>query len=192
MRIGIDIDGVLTNESDFIRDFGSKFCYENNISCNLNPSIYDSKETFGISENDYLKFWGEYLEYYSSLDNMRPFASEVIKKLKNEGHEIYIITARNFTNKQTEFGEKMRNMVKSWLKENKIEYDDIYFSEDKKHICESLKIDVMVEDKPEKIIKVSEVSKVFCYNDYCNLDINIDNVIRVYSWYDIYDKIKRN
>ena len=189
MKIGIDIDGVLTNESDFIRDFGSEFCYKHSISFDLNPWIYDSKETLNISENDYLSFWKEYLEYYATSKNLRPFASEVITKLKNEGHEIYIITSRNFTTKQTEYGEKMRNIVKKWLKDNCIEYDGIYFSINKRDVCESLKIDIMIEDKPKNIISISEVSKVFCYNDYCNLETNINNMVRVYSWYDIYNKI---
>lgn len=30
MNIGIDIDGVLTNDDDYILDFTSKYCYENN------------------------------------------------------------------------------------------------------------------------------------------------------------------
>ena len=36
MRIGIDIDGCLTDVASFIANFGTKFCYENNIKYNLN------------------------------------------------------------------------------------------------------------------------------------------------------------
>lgn len=31
MNIGIDIDGILKNDNDYILDFTSKYCYENNL-----------------------------------------------------------------------------------------------------------------------------------------------------------------
>lgn len=31
MRIGIDIDGILTNDDNNILDFTSKYCYEHNL-----------------------------------------------------------------------------------------------------------------------------------------------------------------
>ena len=31
MRIGIDIDGILTNDDNYILDFTSKYCYEHNL-----------------------------------------------------------------------------------------------------------------------------------------------------------------
>ena len=31
MKIGIDIDGVLTNDDDFILEYATKFCYENKL-----------------------------------------------------------------------------------------------------------------------------------------------------------------
>lgn len=31
MRIGVDIDGVLTNRDQFQMDYGAKYCFDNNI-----------------------------------------------------------------------------------------------------------------------------------------------------------------
>lgn len=45
MRIGIDIDGVLTNIEQFLLDYGSKFCVENNLPLNIKKSNYDEKIT---------------------------------------------------------------------------------------------------------------------------------------------------
>lgn len=36
---------------------------------------------------------------YATNEKARPFAAEVIKKLKEDGNEIYIITARWLTNR---------------------------------------------------------------------------------------------
>ena len=41
MRIGIDIDGVLTNVEQFSIDYFSKYCFENNIEYNIGESHYN-------------------------------------------------------------------------------------------------------------------------------------------------------
>ena len=56
MRIGIDIDGVLTDEHNYILDNGSKYFSENNISYIVNRNVYDSEEIFGVSEDEYNDF----------------------------------------------------------------------------------------------------------------------------------------
>ena len=46
MRIGIDIDGVLTDEHTFIIDFASKYLNERNIPYTVHKDIYDSEKVF--------------------------------------------------------------------------------------------------------------------------------------------------
>ena len=40
MRIGIDIDGVLTNIEQFVLDYLSKYCVENNIEYNISSHFF--------------------------------------------------------------------------------------------------------------------------------------------------------
>ena len=121
MRIGIDIDGVLTDMERFLADYGSKFCVENDISLNIENIEYDEFKTFNWTEEQGIKFWNEYIIYYATKYPARDLASEVIKKLKEEGHEIYIITARNDYGVPKEYIGKMRDeIVPRWLKENEI------------------------------------------------------------------------
>ena len=40
MRIGIDIDGVLTNIGQFVIDYTSKYCVENNIEYTIGDIIF--------------------------------------------------------------------------------------------------------------------------------------------------------
>ena len=53
MKIGIDIDGVLTDEHTYVLDNGTKYFSENNISYIVNRSVYDSEGIFGVSEDEY-------------------------------------------------------------------------------------------------------------------------------------------
>jgi uncharacterized HAD superfamily protein len=44
MNIGIDIDGVLTNDDDYILDFTSKYCYGNNLNGFDNANLYEYRK----------------------------------------------------------------------------------------------------------------------------------------------------
>lgn len=195
MRIGIDIDGVLTNIEQFVFDYLIKYCVENNIEYNVGKSDYDYCKTFNISKEQEMDFWNRYLEYYAINEKARPFSAEIINKLKEDGHEIYIITARWFTNKNDDMGNKMREIVKNWLCENKILYDKLIFSKAEKErkykeIIEN-EIDIMIEDSPNNINEISNFIPVICYNTLYNRECEGKNVIRAYSWYDIYSKIMK-
>ena len=87
-------------------------------------------------------------------------------------------------------GEKVRKIAKEWLKENNINYDEIYFSLDKTKQIDKLKIDIMIEDSPETIPIFVKHTHVFCYDCRYNKDLELKNMTRVFSWYDIYGKIQ--
>lgn len=195
MRIGIDIDGVLTDIEQFVMDYITKYCVENNIKYNIGNSNYNYFKTFSIAKEIEMEFWKENLEKYAVNEKVRPFAPEIIEKLKNEGHEIYIITARWLTNREDDIGNKMREIVRNWLNKNKIIYDKLVFSKGSKErkadeIIEH-KIDLIIEDSPNNINELSSIIPVICYNAEYNKECNGDKIIRCYSWYDIYNKINQ-
>lgn len=193
MRIGIDIDGVLTNFERWMIEYITKFACENNIEGIKNINAYTSDEIFGWSEEIDDKFWDKYLIHYATNEKARAFSGEIIQKLKNEGNEIYIITARYLTDTDSEEGENMRNIVFNWLKENNINYDKLIFSgEDKRRVCKDNKIDIMIEDSPKNIKELSKiVPNIICFDAQYNKECNGENIIRCYSWYDIYSKINK-
>ena len=84
MRIGVDLDGVITDISRFVADYGTKFCYENDISYELKENEYDEAKALGISYETAEKFWNRYLPYYAMEYSPREFVSEVISQLKKE------------------------------------------------------------------------------------------------------------
>lgn len=189
MNIGIDIDGVLTDEHNYIIDKGAKFLNDRGIKYTLHRDIYDSEKVFEVTKEQWKEFWKQHIFDYSKNILIRPFASEVIKKLKNENNKIIIITARYYTTYKNEYQEQMQNIVKQWLEKNNVLYDEIIFSEDKVNVCRKLNINLMIEDKTENILSISSEIPVICYNHPYNEELHKKNIIRCYSWQEIYEKI---
>lgn len=191
MRIGIDIDGVLTDCERFVTEYGIKYCMENNLTYRIRLNQYNDAKLLGISPEKEEKFWNKYLKYYVTEYRPRDFAQEIVNKLKNDGHEIYIVTARNEWGFLEEDYGKMREYTEEWLKNNNINYDKIIFTEGSKlPYCIGNYIDVLIEDAPKNIKDVSKKLPVICYHSDYNSHIKGRNITRAYSWYDVYNKIK--
>ncbi|MBO5412797.1 MAG: hypothetical protein J6A29_00550 [Clostridia bacterium] len=191
MRIGIDIDGVIADIERFIVDYGTKYCIDNNLSIEIKPGFYNESEVFNWTEEQTIKFWNEYIIYYATKYKTRDFATEIVNKLKEEGHEIYIITARNDYGVPKEYIGKMKDMVSHWLKDNDICYDKIIYTEGSKlPYCVGNYVEVMIEDSPENIKDLSSKIPVLCFDCRYNEKLEGDNITRVYTWYDVYSKIK--
>lgn len=192
MKIGIDIDGVLNSHYNFIVDYGTKFCNEIGKYKLEDINSFNTTEMFLWDEETAHKFWNKYrIDLVSNLP-AKEFASEVINKLKNEGNKIYIITARK--NNDEWFSENLKNDVENitikWLKQNNINYDEIHFNVDDKGLfCKNNNIDIMIEDDPHYIKKLINNTKVFIFDCPYNRNIEFNHIERVYSWYDIYNKI---
>lgn len=194
MRIGIDIDGVLTDIEQWQLDYLSKYYLENYGKTIINPKGYETYEIFNGTDLEDCTIWDKAIWEYVK-EPPRKFASEVINKLKKDGNDIYIITARSsdLSYVKDMNKEQMEHIVKQWLKNYSIYYDKIIFcQEDKLNICLENKIDLMIEDKPTNINKISTKIPVICFNANYNEKCDGNNIIRCYSWYDIYSKIRSN
>ena len=191
MNIGIDLDGVLTNFNDFCMNYGTKYASEIGNGRIINPKGYESIEIFSWSEQTDNDFWENYKAKYAIEEKPRTFAKEVIDKLKNDGHNIYIITARASEFQDVEFKKKMEDLVRQWFKDNELYYDELIFSTvNKLENCRAKNIDIMVEDSPHNIRQLSEFLPIICFDARYNRDIEGKNIIRCYSFYDVYEKIK--
>jgi len=195
MKIGIDIDGCITDSEKYMFDYASKYAVENNLQCRVknpkSPCMEGECGTYGWNDHDTFAmldiYWNEFLKSYP-----RPFVAEVIKKLKSEGHEIIIITARSngstwSTTKERDYVEES---TKKLLKRHKIKYDKIYFGKDKAEVIKQEKIDLHIDDMPKNIVDLSKIVPVVIMNTIYNQDLNIENTYRVYSWYEFYALIK--
>ena len=137
------------------------------------------------------KFYKENIEYFASLFEPIEECSKYVKLLKEEGNTIYIISGRD----NGEYSNPYK-MTIDWLKKYDIVYDklflvDAYNSHSKTEICLEYNIYVMIEDKVDNINKISSRIPVICFHAGYNKNCIGDNIIRCYSWYDIYSKINK-
>lgn len=189
MNIGIDIDGVLMDDDTYRIDTMTKYCYENNLGNLDNPYKYESKCNWSeeIKEDYRQKYYFEYVKNMPA----KKFAAEVIEKLHNEGNKIVIITGRYKTQEDSEIGQRMRDYTVQCLKNNNIIYDEICYAHcPKTKEIQEKNIDLMIDDSPEILKEIIKYTKVLCFDNRYNMNLQYDNMIRVYSWYDIYIKIK--
>ena len=195
MKIGIDIDGVLNSQYNFCIDYGSKFCYELGKYKLENSNAIDTTDMFLWGDEVAHQFWNKYTKDLVITLPAKKFASDIIKKLKEENYEIYIITARK--NGDEWFSETLKSNVEKitiqWLHNNAIVYDHIAFDvKDKGLFCQENNIDYMIEDDPIHLNKLIGKTKVLVFDYPYNRLEEFKDLIRVYSWYDIYSKIKED
>lgn len=192
MRIGIDIDGVLNSQYNFCIEYGTKFCSEMGKYHLENINAMDTTDMFGWSENIAHQFWNKYRIELAVNLKAKSFASEIIKRLKSDGNKIYIITARK--NNDDWYPDNLcevEKLTKKWLKENNILYDEIYFNvKDKGDFCKNNHIDIMIDDEPKNINSLMGKTQIIIFDYPYNRNKEYSNILRAYSWYDIYNKIK--
>ena len=193
MNIGIDIDGVLTDLEKDIIDFGTKMSVEEKWPIKIDVSKYWEVEALEWTQEQADKFWNKYLVEYVVESKPRMFSEEIIEMLKKEENNIYIITARNEYGMPPEYYGKMQELTREWLKNQDIKYDKLIFARDseKLHQCIENNVEIMIEDSPNNIEDISKKIKVIKFDCQYNKQVNGENIITAYSWYHIYDIIKK-
>lgn len=192
MNIGIDLDGVIQNVYKFITEEGISYCKQNNIEVKINNNAYYIQDIFGWDKETTKDFWLKKQFVYAKEGEVLPKASENIKKLKHDSHNIIIITSRSIVDKDLhkELYDNMKLQVKEWLDRNEIIFDNIIFTGmDKSNNIIENNIDVMIEDSPKNLEQLSKITKMICVDWPYNKDINMDNILRCYNWDEIYEKI---
>lgn len=193
MRIGIDIDDTISDTYEV------SFAYAQMYT--INELKRDAKiQNSSISHHFYLKdmhhwdndeemnFWHEHYGEIIKQVNPFTFAVDTIKKLKEEGNEIIIITAR-----WPEENADISGITLEWLKRNHIEYDDIILNvNDKAKVALDKKIDLFIDDSFQNCVDVANAGiKTYMMESRTNKGLNHEKVSRVYSWPDIYNRIKK-
>ncbi len=190
MRIGVDVDGVLNDIAEWHYAYGSKFCADRNINRGFNPTGYYMEEQFFLTAEENREFWRQYIFDLLIAIPPRSFATEVIHKLRQEGHKIYILTARDNQYLTNQYEGMSDFYIRHWLNKYNIEYDGIITgTSNKRDKCLEGKFDLMIEDKGSNIEMIRKIIPVFVFDAPYNQGFSGPNVIRVYSWYQIYQEI---
>ena len=189
MRIGIDIDNVISNFDDTLLKEYLKYDKKlrNTGIINENPE-YFRRGMFDWSKNEEETFYLNNIERI--VKNLKPIdnAAYYIKKLKEDGNEIFIISGRNNGEYQDPY-----TLTKEWLEKYNIVYDKLiltnaYNKHEKSEKCIENKIDLMIEDSVSTSLDlVKNGIKVYTMNTRYNQKEK--SLERVSKWKEIYEKI---
>ena len=185
MKIGIDIDNVISNFNDTLLTEYLLHDKELRNSGIINKNAdYIRKGMFDWDENEETNFYKNNIERIAKKLGVIECAKEYIDKLHDDGHIICIITGRD----NGEYTEPY-NMTKKWLEDNNIYYDDLiltdaYDKHAKTKQCLEHNIDIMIDDSVSICSDCVEngITTILMdtpYNRYSNIQ-------RVKSWKEFY------
>ena len=187
MNIGIDIDNVLSNFNEVLLNDYTKHDKELRNNGIVNNDVYIRK-MFDWSEDEEALYYKENIERLASLFEPIKDCSKYIKKLRENGHCIYIISGRD----NGEYSDPY-NMTIKWLKKYDSEYDKLiltnaYNHQEKADICIKNNVDIMIDDSINVCLKCSEsgIKSLLFNTEYNKNEISFT---RVNNWEEIFNYI---
>lgn len=194
MRIGIDIDNVISNFDEMLLETYLIHDKELRNTGIINPNAkYIRTGMFDWSNEEEFSFYKDNIECIAKKLKVKEKAKEYIDRLHNDGHLIYIITGRD----NGEYSEPY-NMTKKWLDENNIYYDnliltDAYDMHAKSLECLKNDIDIMIDDSVRicSDLITSGITTILMDTPY-NRKINIKRVKNWEEFYEFVSSYKEN
>lgn len=187
MRIGGDVDNTITNTMPILKAY-CKIYNDEVIKRNLtmHEKGYSTSTLYNWTPEENLVFCNKYLQEIVLQADIKENAREIIEKIKNEGNEIYIISAR----REPTFIDPY-DTTKKFLDENNIVYDKIIVNcKDKYTYCKQNGIDLIIEDEPQNVNPISEIMPVIVFEGVHNEDCKGENVIKVNTWKEAYEEYR--
>lgn len=187
MRIGIDLDDTITKTDEILFKYAKIYNKEEKILFNINREEWNLTKAFGWNKENIKEFFSKYLKSIYEEAEIKENAKERINKLKDDGNEIIIITARD-----TKSLKEVHEVCKDWLINNKINVDKIVVDgENKAQKCLENKIDIFIDDNICNCENVYNNLKipVLLMNSRYNKDYQNPKIKRVYNWNEIYNEI---
>lgn len=194
MIIGVDADGVLTDMQKFNYQCGKKY-FKKEI---INPQGYSVKEIFGVGKIAELFYGIQYFPQYCKKYPPREDAVDIVQKLNDEGNCLHEITARKFVTLKNFIGRYSKKWFIEWCANNGFLFSSITFCsekngpKDKYDACKRLKVEIMIDDRPEIVLYLAERGiPVLMMDAPYNQDVKHKNIVRVYGWKDVYEQLCR-
>lgn len=180
MRIGIDIDDTICRTTEKVNELMEVFAKEEKIEPLMIMNYEDIKE----------KFFDKYLDDIYMGVVVKRNAKEVLRRLRNKGNKLFIITARR--NDLSKSVKDVEKMTYDWLKANEIEVDGIFidaYGDAKAKICKDEKIDIIIDDDPYNYKMItSNGCKCLLYDDREKYNLRDDYVT---NWLEVEDFIEK-
>ena len=196
MNIGIDVDDTISNSFETI------FADSQKVDIELGNSG-EPKQYGKISDHNQIEtlyshwtseqidtFWNKYFIKVLTIARPKDYVAEVLKKLKEEGNNIIIITSRY---EYAEGGTEIEDYTRKWLEKNGIVYDKLVLgAQDKLQAAKENNIDLFIDDRIKHCRNVQSGNiRTILYTSICNQGVETPDLERAYSWVQIYDKYKK-
>ena len=187
MWIGVDLDGVVIDSERQFRNAAELY----DILKFKKNSIIDNNEVmiqkkYDWTNEEFLEFASKYFVECSQKSHVMPGAKEVIELLKNDGHELIVITARGHDFPiMKEVGEKI-------LEREGLSFDKYYWrNQENVETAKKENIDLMIEDSIHNCEKFAQNGIKSIYLRDSNMKPASNPLIKeCYLWADIYRYIK--
>lgn len=184
MKIGIDIDDTMADTFNYLMPYIAeffevdiKYLKDNNISYSNLPEEMKKRE---------LEFAKKYYDKVILRTPFKPKVAEYIDKIRELGHEIIVITARD----KTLYTDEYKTTIEE-LKNNNIHYDKLICDFDKAKVCKNEKIELFIDDSITNCKKVNELGiETILFSSKSNINDKAD-LYRVDNWKDIYEIISK-
>lgn len=185
MRIGIDIDDVITNTSEIMEEYIMKYKNNEKIKEHMVEIMKGNPK-----EPEIVKFCTEnYVKIFQEV-KLKENSKEVIQRLVDKGNEIYFITARG---ENLDFFKGSEKVTLDFLRENSISYNKIIFnSTNKAQLCKDYEIDLMIDDSVAHCEEVKNIGiRSILFTTKVNKNI-CTIVERVDNWIELEEKLVSN
>lgn len=186
MKIGIDVDNTIIDTlpvlKEYCREYNEKVVKRN---LKMNEKGFAVANLYEWTEEEKIDFLIKYIDEVRGQAKIKQNAQNIIKKLKQEGNIIYIITARKQIGDRNPY-----EATQKFLQDNNFEYDELIVQKDKKQFCIDNNIDILIDDEPQNIDSVSKVIPVIVFEAIHNEECNGTNIIKVNTWDEVYNIIK--
>lgn len=189
MNIGIDIDNVLSNfDDELLKEFLEHDKKLRNSGIINEKADNITKGMFDWSREEIDDFYSNNIERIAVNLNVVDGAKEYVKKLKNHGYKIFIVSGRN----NGEYSNPYK-MTSEWLEKYGIEYDKLiltnaYEYKEKADICLENNISIMIDDSVKILNEVNNSGiKALLMDTPYNRKSN--SLTRVHNWKEIYNFI---
>lgn len=183
MKIGFDIDDVITDTSSSMKEYVMEYDENGELKANMEDIMRGDASTPFIE-----KFFVNHFLSIAKSAKVKEHAREVMQDLFENGNEIYLITARGEKRKIFHGTEPL---TLAYLKEHDICYTDIVFNcIDKAKICRDYGIDVMVDDSIKHCEAVRNAGIRSILFTSCVNETLPTTVTRVKDWWELEKELK--
>ncbi len=182
MRIGIDIDDVITDTSSSMKNYILKYDKTGEVIKYIEDVMRGDAPTPNVE-----KFFIDNILNVFRNARLKENSSKVIQYFLNNGHEIYIITSRG---DEKNIFKGSEELTLQYLKKNNINYTEIIFNcSDKAKICRDYHIDLMIDDSIKFCEEIrKENMKSILFTSVVNKSLPT-TVERVDNWLELEEKI---